>query len=74
MECIADIEQDCEVHHSFTPQSYPENVSQGPFTDDEKQRLSNADEAEAKCRALLKTRRYLPCHYFDYICGTSTGA
>jgi hypothetical protein len=74
MEFIADIEQRHEVDHSFAPEVYPENASQGPFTEDENQDLRDADDAEAKCRALSETRRYIPCHYFDYICGSSTGA
>jgi hypothetical protein len=28
----------------------------------------------AKCMAFETSRRYLPCHYFDYIFGSSTGA
>lgn len=74
MDVIADIEEKGEIYHSFAPQDFPENVSQGPFTEEESQRLSDADQAEPRCRALSRTRRYLPCHYFDYICGTSTGA
>lgn len=74
MEYIAEVEGKDQVHHSFAPQDYPENVSQGPFTDEELRKLDEADAAEARCCALNKTRRYLPCHYFDYICGTSTGA
>jgi hypothetical protein len=60
--------------HSFSPQLYPDNVSQGPFTEKEKNDLSAVADHEAKYRALSNARRFLPCHYFDYICGSSTGA
>jgi hypothetical protein len=37
----------------------------------EKQEISEEEQAQATAR---KTRsEYLPCHYFDYIGGTSTG-
>lgn len=77
MEYIADAEESNEigtVHHSFSPQLWPDDVSQGPFTEAEKTKLEAAVEEDAKCQALSKARRYLPCHYFDFICGSSTGA
>jgi len=76
MECIAEKEEDDDkaVHHSFWPEEWPEHVSQAPHTEEERQELGNANTKEAECRALSRDRRYLPCHYFDYICGSSTGA
>ena len=76
MEYIAVVEEeyDDNTYHSFSPEEWPDNVSQVPLTDEEKRQIGAANTAEAKCRAISDTRRYLPCHYFDYICGSSTGA
>ena len=79
MEYIADEEQNFnpnnEVLHSFHPQTWPENVSQIPSNAaDERRNIEKAGNLEDKCRAMLKARRFLPCHYFDHICGSSTGA
>lgn len=77
MEYIAEEEIRGSINaapHSFSPQPYPDDVSQVPFTDEEETAHRAAYGHEAKCLALSKLRRYLPCHYFDYICGSSTGA
>jgi hypothetical protein len=42
---------------SFYPSDFPKNVSQGP-------RNGRTDVA---------AQNFLPCHYFDIICGSSTG-
>ncbi|MCJ1424450.1 hypothetical protein MMC29_002338 [Sticta canariensis] len=63
-----------KVHHSFWPQPLPDNVSQVPPNWDVQRRLAEANNAEARRRAVPAAQRYLPCHYFDYICGSSTGA
>lgn len=65
-----------KVHHSFWPEEWPENVTQVPPTKDQ---INVADEGfknnkEARFHAMPPVQRYLPCHYFDYICGSSTGA
>ncbi|KAL9118960.1 MAG: hypothetical protein Q9187_004487, partial [Circinaria calcarea] len=60
--------------HSFSPEGWPDNVSQVPRTQEEKRQIAAANTPEDKCRAYSNTRRYLPCHYFDHICGSSTGA
>ncbi|KAL9625110.1 MAG: hypothetical protein Q9160_000839 [Pyrenula sp. 1 TL-2023] len=80
MKLVARVEQnrrpDCpvEVHqHSFQPEDYPENVSQ-TLSQKEMQKRSSAMNDQEKLRALDDTRRYLPCHYFDFIGGSSTGA
>jgi hypothetical protein len=73
MEYAARIEEYAGVDNSFAPEAYPANVSQCPLTHDENQTLGDAEQTEEQIRA-SKTRRYLPCHYFDYICGSSTGA
>ena len=76
MEFIAEAElvyKPDAMDHSFASQPYPENVSQVPFTKREETQRNAASGADAKCRALSTTRRYLPCHYFDYIGGSSTG-
>ncbi|KAF1930023.1 FabD/lysophospholipase-like protein [Didymella exigua CBS 183.55] len=44
--------------HSFMPEAFPDNVSQ---LDDDETGKKNPG------------RIFLPCHYFDFICGTSTG-
>jgi hypothetical protein len=64
----------CEMLHSFWPEEWPENVSQVDLSKREKDQWDRARTPAAKLRALKRSRRYLPCHYFDYICGTSTGA
>lgn len=79
MEYVAEEESELdehdEVHHSFSPQAWPENVSQIPRTEEEElKRIADATTAEGKCLAMDKARRFLPCHYFDHICGSSTGA
>ena len=80
MEYIADAEAEPSdhanpVYHSFSPLLYPTNVSQGPLTEEEMEEQTKAtDSVDDRCLALKPTRRYLPCHYFDYICGSSTGA
>lgn len=65
-----------KVHHSFWPEQWPENVTQVPPTKDQ---IEVADQGfiynkEAQFHAMPAVQRYLPCHYFDYICGSSTGA
>lgn len=65
-----------KVHHSFWPEQWPENVTQVPPT---KEQIEVAEQGfiynkEAQFDAMPAVQRYLPCHYFDYICGSSTGA
>lgn len=57
-------------YHSFHPQDYPENVSHVRRSPQERRFLRVQRPEEA----LDPARRYLPCHYFDFIGGTSTGA
>lgn len=76
MEYVAIAEKSCEDgchHHSFSPVGWPNNVSQCGLTNDEQSWWNNAAEDDEQ-KALLSTRCYLPCHYFDYIGGSSTGA
>lgn len=63
-----------KVHHSFWPQPWPDNVSQVPSSSDLEQKIEEANNPEAQRRAIPAAQRYLPCHYFDYICGSSTGS
>lgn len=75
MGYIAEVEEeDVTTYHSFSPQSWPRDVSQIPLTNEERNRVDEAESPEERARALPCTRRYLPCHYFDSICGSSTGA
>lgn len=61
--------------HSFNPQQYPTHCCHITPTDDEKRIPSNLNysDKDHSIRKLAKAKRYLPCHYFDYIGGTSTG-
>jgi hypothetical protein len=80
MECIADLEEEFDGDggphlHSFEPIPWPPSLRLEPDTNDEKRNVEHAgDSVEAKFAAISKARRYLPCHYFDCICGSSTGA
>ena len=81
MEYIAGVEvelgeEDNYDHtHSFSPEAWPENVSQIPHTaKEELKRIAEAVTAEEKRLAMSNARRFLPCHYFDHICGSSTGS
>ena len=79
MEYVADkegeLDENRDIHHSFSPENWPDNVSQIPDSAEEEHKgIAEAATAEAKCLALSKARRFLPCHYFDHICGSSTGA
>lgn len=67
-------EEKAAGNHSFWPQPWPDNVSQVPPDRDLKKKLDEANNAEARRREYPAAQRYLPCHYFDYICGSSTGA
>ena len=82
MEEIAHIEQALDENvrldegngHSFHPEKYPRYVSRD-LSDDEMKRLRKGENADREdFQALNNNRRYLPCHYFDYICGSSTGS
>lgn len=57
--------------HSFAPLPYPEGVTQGSLNDIE-HKLQR--EGKTDYRAYRDSRKYLPCHYFDLICGSDTGA
>ena len=64
-----------EVLHSFHPQSWPDDVSQIPMkAAEELSEIKNASDSDGKMHAMHRARRFLPCHYFDFICGSSTGA
>ena len=77
MDCIGVEEEgldDREALHSFDPLDFPPNVSQSPLTDKEKEEIRETCDSEDMVRNLPRTRRYLPCHYFDQIGGSSFGA
>ena len=75
MEFIAEAEEkDSSTFHSFYPQRWPRDVSQVPLNENEKILVNDAESEEDKARAHRCARRYLPCHYFDNVCGSSTGA
>ncbi|KAG8531352.1 uncharacterized protein KY384_002981 [Bacidia gigantensis] len=71
---IAELEEASESTHSFHPLPYPENVSQIPLTSQEGAHTDQSGMMDDdQIRELPPTRRYLPCHYFDLICGERTG-
>ena len=78
MEYVAEAERDPkfedeEPHdHSFVPERWPSNVTHFP-TKQEAADLEALDSHEEEYTALIHSKRYLPCHYFDYIGGSSTG-
>lgn len=76
MEFVAEAEEkgDRRTYHSFHPEPWPNHVSQVPHTEEENNRIEDADNKADKARVLPRARRYLPCHYFDNVCGSSTGA
>jgi hypothetical protein len=61
-----------KASHSFWPLPYPEAVSQVPRAESER-RTQRIYPDKDKIEGLDPARRYLPCHYFDYIGGTSAG-
>lgn len=64
------------AYQSFDPQPYPAHCCHIPRTEDEKNRISqDIDHGDPlhEIRNLAEAKRFLPCHYFDYIGGTSTG-
>lgn len=71
---LIDQKQFGNAFHSFWPQRWPKDVTQLPLTEDQVQLANEGQTDETQCRAMPASRRYLPCHYFDYICGSSTGA
>ncbi len=76
MEFVSEAEEnrDRRTYHSFCPEPWPNNVSQVLPTEEQQNRIRDADNEEDKARLLSRAQRYLPCHYFDNICGSSTGA
>lgn len=72
---IAQLEETSpEIYSSFYPENFPPEVSHIPLSAEEENATEATTNNVARHRAMLETRRYLPCHYFDYICGSSTGA
>ena len=76
MDFVSEAEEDLDrwTYHSFHPEPWPDDVSQLPLTEEQRTRITDADNEVDKARLLPRARRYLPCHYFDNICGSSTGA
>ena len=77
MGLVADAEQryDEQHSHSFAPLEWPSDVSQVRLNREEEQEKRNLKlpHSRESCLVLDKHKRYLPCHYFDYIGGSSTG-
>ena len=71
---VGEEEEKYNVYHSFHPEDYPENVCQAPLTEEEERPMQEEYHRELRFRQSPRNRRYLPCHYFDHICGSSTGA
>jgi len=70
MKVVGEIEKqnDSKADSSFHPEPYvsPHNTRSTLVSDESNSDLKQDQGADASCR-------YLPCHYFDYIGGTSTG-
>jgi len=75
MENIADQEEQLDggALHSFSPEAWPGDLKQEPVTEEERRRYDAETTPERKLAAIAKAQRYFPCHYFDYIGGSSTG-
>lgn len=81
MDVIAYIEQNkdenapmSERHaHSFHPEKYPNHVTR-KLSKNEQRAMGEIQNGSDVFHKLTYSRRYLPCHYFDYICGSSTGS
>lgn len=80
---IAHLEEnaDPECHHSFCPQEFPSELNELYKTSEHYRRSSQYSQrrfddasSEEKLDLLPRERRFLPCHYFDYMCGSSTGS
>ena len=74
MEFIAVKEEHDGFAHSFVPQAYPKDLFQSLLHDAEKLRIIEASSWEEKIKSIDAAHRYLPCHYFDHICGSGTGS
>jgi hypothetical protein len=78
MEYIADAEEvfaNGDSHaHSFLPMPWPSTLRLVHVTNEEKRNLKHATDELGEVAAMSKAKRYLPCHYFDCIGGSSTGA
>ena len=76
MEYIGDKEEKLETDaiHSFYPSEMPFNVSQITPTAHERRQNERSGTLREQICGTPRPRRYLPCHYFDLICGSSTGA
>lgn len=76
-EDVSDEERKFNGLHSFYPEAWPANSARPPFHTDEMNKLrelgGNAEKID-KCKSYNFSRRFFPCHYFDYIFGSSTGA
>lgn len=74
-EFIDPVHKQGPAYHSFDPQDYPRECCHIPPTSDEARIPANVDREDRDhgIRGLAAGKRFLPCHYFDYIGGTSTG-
>ena len=69
---IAKIEEEYSADHtthivctSFGPHELPNQIAREP---------SDFQKERDRCSAIPSAQRFLPCHYFDFIGGSSTGA
>jgi hypothetical protein len=79
MQGIATVEKERsthdEEHHSFSPEKFPVDVTQRDLDDQEKGRQKAIIGARRPAHEVVHdARKYLPCHYFDYIGGSGSGA
>jgi hypothetical protein len=60
-----------KISSSFLPKEFPGNLL--PSSAGYRMEWPGYDD-DKPCEPCPRARRYLPCHYFDLFCGTSTGA
>lgn len=74
MDYIGAEEEKQGCYESFCcPGKVPDNFCHAPLTEAQRFHIDAVYNPEEKFRREPCPRRYLPCHYFDYICGSSTG-
>lgn len=83
MEKIMRLEEDYKTgavpdaaYHSFHPAEYPVAFIPVNRTNSDGTPVQDDDiwDKNAVISTLAPAKRYLPCHYFDFIGGSSTGA
>ena len=71
MDFVGEMEekQDEPLYHSFSREGWP-----GELSEKDSVAMDDTNSPEEFWQAIPRNKRYLPCHYFDQIGGSSTGA